>query len=169
MGIKPMHRQIKFPIKGTFYYAAELAMEQDLIDPETRLMFIAEPDNCYDQYAIQIWLPSQADTSITTNSSADASTDTHAKPGYLLGYVPRTMSKQLSRILQAQPSLEAEPTLDLKVVHRARMGKRIEIDCLLSLEQSLLPYLYLASLSMLSIQLHNLKRFTRNLFNRAGK
>ncbi len=114
-----MQHTIRFPIKGTYYYAAELALESEWLQPNTLLILIAEPDNPYDQNAIQIWCP---------NPDAD-------NPSKLLiGYVPRALAKQLSPYLKVMPQ-EGCP-LHAQVIHRVKSGKQIEIDCQIQLNFS---------------------------------
>lgn len=139
-----MSRQIQFPIKGTFYYSAELALDLDLVQQGTLLKFRAEPDNRFDQFAIQIWLPTKSE---------------ETESGYLLGYVPKVMSKKLSLALQKKPHT------GLNVTHIAQRGKYIEIDCLLSIQQPVLPHLYLSILSAFASKMHRLKRLTQNLLS----
>ncbi len=147
-----MRRLIKFPIKGTFHYAAELALDQGLVHPGLELAFKAEPENSYDRYAIQIWIANQ-----------NQQTEPDQMHGYLLGYVPRVMSKNLTAILQRQSSTK------LTVVHKARLGKRIEIDCMLEIEQAWWPYLYLFAQALFATHTFKLKRFTQGLLNRSLK
>ncbi len=104
-----MTKTIQFPIKGTFYYAADLAIEAQCLTLKTRLTFKREPDNIYDAHAIQIW----------SNHSAQKD----AAPQLLLGYVPRALAKQLSPAMQA--GIQYSPC----VIHVAQKGKQIEIDC----------------------------------------
>ncbi len=64
-----------FPIKGTFYYDANLAFKTGELRLNTSLKLQAEPNNIYDPYAIQIWLK--------TSSK-------------LLGYIPKPLAKNLT-------------------------------------------------------------------------
>lgn len=102
-----MLRHYQYPIKGTFYYSAELAWHQQLLTPNTRLKLIAEPDNIYDANAIQIWL---------------------ADDSYLLGYVPRQLARLWHPILNHSNSRQTQLTL---VVAK---GKRLRLECETQLE-----------------------------------
>lgn len=141
-----MHRAIKFPIKGTFYYSAELALDLNLIHNGLILQMRPEPSNKYDTFAIQIWL-----------------INPHAEPennsGLLLGYVPKMMSKNLSKLLTANPPNQ------ILITEHARLGKRIEIDCLLEIDLAWLSYVYLSALALFATQLHRFRRFTSKLFS----
>lgn len=75
-------KSIILPIKGTYYYAAEQAEQEGLLMTKQSLNFVEEPDNPYDPYAIQVWLP-QVEKSL------------------LLGYIPKTHSRQISRLHQS--------------------------------------------------------------------
>ncbi|WP_019555720.1 HIRAN domain-containing protein [Thiomicrorhabdus arctica] len=120
-----MLQRYRLPIKGTFYYAAEIAFDENRLTLNTVLRLIAEPDNEYDHHALQIVLPIIQDSSNQEMPSME-SLNPHT-PGLLLGYVPR----QLSSILSHQ--LKSSCTYSLQVIHRAKLGKRIEIECLLEM------------------------------------
>lgn len=123
-----MFKTIHFPIKGTFYYAAELAIENDLLPTNTPLMFKAEPDNSYDVNAIQIWRPTQSALNPHGGKSSNESDEKNS--GLLLGYVPR----QLAPILT--PYLTSHYPLNPYVIRKAKKGKLIEIDCAVQLHLS---------------------------------
>lgn len=154
-----MRKQIQFPVKGTYYYAADLALNEGLIHVNTPLQFIPEPNNAYDSYAIQIWLPLPSPLPATNTTQMQK----QPQSGYLLGYVPKVMSRPVSK------ALHASLTQDLIVAHHAQLGRRIEIDCLVSVEQNLFPYLYLATLAYLTKQLYLARRTTTRLLNRLIK
>lgn len=137
-----MQRLIKFPIKGTYYYSAADALKLDCLNLNSQLSLIAEPDNYYDKFAIQIWLK------IPQNQSN----------GYLLGYIPKVMSKRLSLYLKHAPA-------ELQITHLAQRGKHIEIDCYLTIEEKLMPYLTLRFLGIWSLTLAKGKRIRRRLFS----
>ncbi len=104
-----MIKTIQFPIKGTFYYAAELAIEMQNLSLNVPVKFKREPNNPYDLHAIQIW------------SSHSVQEDTSSQ--LLLGYVPRALAKQLS------PSMQAGIQYIPCITHLAQKGKQIEINC----------------------------------------
>ncbi|VAW43944.1 hypothetical protein MNBD_GAMMA04-1657 [hydrothermal vent metagenome] len=104
---------VQFPIKGTYYYAADLALEYGWIAANTTLILKPEPDNPYDPNAIQIWCHNPNDI------SSDA-------PKLLIGYVPRALAKQLQPVFKADKN-QIHP-LHAQVIHRAKRGKQIEID-----------------------------------------
>ena len=143
-----MQRKVIFPIKGTFYYAADEALKSGFLDLQSHLLLKPEPNNEYDPYAIQIWLVPEQDNpaSATLNHG-----------GYLMGYIPRVMSKQLSLTLNAQP------TIHLHITHLARSGKQIEIDCELTLTLPFWPFLILKLLSLWSLTTTKGKRLTKTL------
>ncbi len=113
-----MIKTIQFPVKGTFYYAAELALETQCLTLNMPLILKPEPDNPYDPHAIQIYSPIYPPA------------ETNSKAKLLLGYVPRALAKQLS------PSIKAGIQYQPSVIHFAQKGKQIEIDCQLQLHLS---------------------------------
>ena len=135
-----MLQSYQIPIKGTFYYAAEMAVDENLIDDKTILELRPEPENNYDGYALQIFLP-------TTQNPSNP-----GKSGLLLGYVPRQLSPIISR------QLKSHCPYSLQVIHRAKLGKRIEIECLLNMQ---LPWFTALNLLLLTIWVQQLKQFKR--------
>ncbi|MDX1352558.1 MAG: HIRAN domain-containing protein, partial [Thiomicrorhabdus sp.] len=127
-------------IKGTFYYSAFEAMQENLIATNTSLILKPEPDNIHDKYAMQIWLP-------THNSTEEFA--------LLLGYVPRQLSKKLNH-LYSQQRLS-----DLHIIHKAQQGKRIEIDCQITINQAWQDYLILFMQSQWITTWHKLNRLTK--------
>lgn len=145
-----MLQSYQLPIKGTFYYAAEIAFDENLLTNNSVLQLLAEPDNGYDCHALQIFLPTTQDSSSNRVPSGEAlNVDT---PGLLLGYVPRQLSPIISR------QLKMSCTYSLQVIHRARLGKRIEIECLLKMH---LPWFTALNLRLLIIWVEQLKRLKR--------
>ncbi len=69
-----MIKTIRFPIKGTFYHDAKQALQSGKLLSDSLLNLQADSDNAYDPYAIQVWIKHDS---------------------YLLGYVPKTLSKSL--------------------------------------------------------------------------
>lgn len=131
-----MKKELTFPIKGTFYYGAFLAMDEKALSKGKVLQFLQEPDNDFDRYAIQIWLP---------NSTA-------RDHKLLLGYVPKSLSKEFSELLATHLIKE------IKVVHCAQHAKQIEIDCSLTIEQAWLPYARLYIQSFFVSKFYAIKR-----------
>ncbi|HIE40144.1 MAG TPA: hypothetical protein EYP76_01785 [Thiomicrorhabdus sp.] len=113
-----MIKTIQFPIKGTFYYAAEFAIETECLTRNSPLILKPEPDNPYDPHAIQIYSP------------IFGPPETPSKAKLLLGYVPRALAKQLF------PSIQAGIQHHVSIIHFAQKGKQIEIDCQLQLHLS---------------------------------
>lgn len=148
-----MQRRIRFPIKGTYYYAAELAIDMDLLQLGSHLQLRFEPENLYDANAIQIWLNNSDDKALF-NSDSEKS-----EQGYLLGYVPKSMSRELNK------QLHHYSAYSLDVINLAKFGKSIEIDCVLQLEQPLLPFIYLNLLATLSRNVMTFKRWKRRFFS----
>lgn len=144
-----MLQNYQFPIKGTFYYAAEIAFDENLLTNNTALKLVAEPDNAYDRHALQIFLPTTQDSANNAPSIDALNTDT---PGLLLGYVPRQLSPIISR------QLKVPFTYSLQVIHRARLGKRIEIECLL---ETHLPWFTALNMRLLTIWVQQLKRLKK--------
>lgn len=113
-----MLRSYEYPIKGTFYYSAELAWQQQLLTPNTQLKLVAEPSNAYDANAIQIWL---------------------ADDSYLLGYVPRQLARLWHPFLNTPSAQTAQLTLALA------KGKSLRLECKTQLEVTFWQHpLYLA-------------------------
>jgi hypothetical protein len=83
-----MLQSYQLPIKGTFYYAAEIAFDENLLTSNTALQLLPEPDNGYDRYALQIFLPTMQDSSNNRVPSIEVLNADN--PGLLLGYVPKT-------------------------------------------------------------------------------
>ncbi|HHT00294.1 MAG TPA: hypothetical protein ENK73_05490 [Thiomicrospira sp.] len=146
-----MKRTIQFPIKGTFYYSASMALDLSLLKPDETLCFQLEPDNEFDKNAIQIWLPK------SVQACFENQTDTLITHGLLLGYVPRTLAPKLRFYIKQNQVIE------LKVRHYASLGKQIEIDCQVTIDQAWLAYLSLFIQAKIVSHLHRLKRFTQRL------
>lgn len=141
-----MQRTLNFPIKGTFYYSADLAMELDMLQQNALLHLVFEPENIYDEFAIQIWL----DHSPTEDlKSCD----------YLIGYVPKILSKPFNNLLVNYQ------VKSLNVSHLAKHGQFIEVDCRLVIEQPFMKFVYLFSLATLSQQTQFLKRLKRRWYS----
>ena len=149
-----MKRRIQFPVKGSFYYSADMAMDLSLLYPDEPLKFQREPDNIYDKNAVQIWLPKSVQACFEDNDNKDAV----ISHGLLLGYVPRTLAPKIVFYIQHQGPLE------VTVRHCARLGKQIEIDCQVTIHQAWLPYLNLTIHALIVTQIHRLKRFKQRLF-----
>ena len=137
-----MQRLIRFPVKGTFYYAATEAYNLELLQEGQLLTLKTEPENSYDRHAIQVWLPS-----------------TDEKHGYLLGYVPRVMSRSLNWQLQHQI------IHNLAIIHCKRHGQYLEIDCILQLELAIVDFIFLQLSSSWSLQVARFKRMQRRLLS----
>ena len=137
-----MQRALHFPIKGTFYYSADLAIEMGLLKKHTNLHFVFEPDNAYDPFAIQIWLKHKPSNSLKAAE-------------YLLGYVPRMLTKPLNQLLHSYQ------VKNLQVTHLAKHGQFIEIDCKLIIQQPIWQFIYLLSLTKISQHSHAIKRLRR--------
>lgn len=138
-----MNKLIHFPVKGTYYYAADVAIEQALIQPNVPLTFKSEPNNPYDKHAIQIWLPTQEQPT----------------QGLLLGYVPRQLAPIIEHHLQKHPNLYP------RVIHKASMGKTIEIDCALLLETTWQEQISLTITNFWVKVIHRLQKWF-HIFNR---
>ncbi len=150
-----MLQSYQLPIKGTFYYAADIAFDEDLLTNNTALQLRVEPGNAYDRHALQIFLPTPP--ILLDNSPPTIGVLNTDNPGLLLGYVPRQLSPIICR------RLESPYKYSLQVIHSAKLGKRIEIECLLKIQ---LPWFSALNLRLLTIwvqQLKQLKRLQRYL------
>ena len=135
-----MFNTIQFPIKGTYYYAADLAFTSGWIQPKTQLLLKTEPDNPYDKNAIQIWY----------------NHPTPPSSRLLIGYVPRALAKQLTPYLKSNHK-QGNP-LYAQVIHSAKAGKRIEIDCQIQLS---FPWLKQLKMRWLCFWIRQQQLFTR--------
>lgn len=156
-----MKRTIQLPIKGTFYYSAFLAMQDELLNNGTALILIPEPENTYDRYALQIWLPISQNINNQEQPGMFKSELLEPgllEPGLLLGYVPKSLSKNFHTLYTNNQ------LTDLHIIHAAQQGKRIEIDCQITIYQAWLPYLSLFIQSKLIAKLYLLKRTKERWF-----
>ncbi|GAB6070783.1 hypothetical protein JCM30760_18800 [Thiomicrorhabdus hydrogeniphila] len=145
-----MQRTITLPIKGTFYYSAYDAMQEGLLTKNTILSLKPEPDNGFDKNAMQIWLPVNSDKTYDK---------THANQlGLLLGYVPKSLSAKISHLYSHHLISE------IHIVHYAQLGKRIEIDYQILINQAWLPYVWLFIQSKIIAKIYSLKRTKERLF-----
>ena len=149
-----MQRAITLPIKGTFYYSAYAAMQEGLLSKNTVLSLKPDPDNRFDNYAIQIWLPFNIDK---TNDKTNVKKDLN-ELGLLLGYIPKSLSKRIHRLFSSHL------ISDIHIVHYAQQGKRIEIDYQIIIDQAWLPYLWLFIQSKIIAKFYSLKRTKERLF-----
>jgi len=154
-----MIKVIRFPVKGTYYYSAALAMDLDLLQNKQLLEFELEPANQHDKNAIQIWLPK------TPSKLSDDTQDTDSK-GLLLGYLPRLLAKTLHRKIQHQQVAQ------LQIEHFAQLGSLTEIDCSLEVDFSKqdkltarLLFIQLYLLTLLANQIHHFKRWKQRHFS----
>lgn len=69
----------ELPVKGVYYYSASQANENHQLFPSQALTLMAEPDNAFDRFAVQVWL--------------------NPPNILLLGYVPRTHSQKIAYLL----------------------------------------------------------------------
>lgn len=144
-----MLRQYRFPIKGSYYYSAELAFNQKLLPTGQSLTLIAEPDNDYDTHAIQIWL--QTDLQKGHLHSVEQS-------GYLIGYVPRQLAKLWFPLFQHQPLYQ------LTLTKSIAKGKLLRLECTIELNLNLLQHLKCLLWSFWLRQQHNLNFWLRRSF-----
>lgn len=119
-----MRRVYRFPLKGSYYYAARAAFEAGLLKTGSALEIVTEPDNPHDANALQIWL--------VPDKNADRR---------LLGYVPR----QLARLWR--PLFAGKPDYRLHIDRLGLQGKWLNIRCEIALQlnwqQRLLTHLWL--------------------------
>jgi len=138
-----MQRYIRFPIKGTFYYSAALAMQDHALNLNDSLIFKKEPNNLYDTFAVQILLP-------YLPKSQHVNVD-----GMLLGYVPKALSQKITRLIDNQS------VTNLQITHLVQRGKWIEIDCKALIKQPLISYLNLLLKSHWVRHAQHLRRLKR--------
>ena len=131
-----IRRRYRFPIKGSYFYSAQLAHQQRCLKVGSALYLTPEPDNAYDGNALQIW------------------TQKPSEQGYLIGYVPR----QLAKHWQTPFTQEYQLTLS----HVLNKHKQLRLECDIELEHPWLKHLQLLSLTMWIRQQHALQRW----FNR---
>ncbi|MEA3404225.1 MAG: HIRAN domain-containing protein [Pseudomonadota bacterium] len=147
-----MQRQYRFPIKGSYYYSAERAFKQQLLTVGQTLTLVAEPDNAYDPYAIQIWY--QSETPPIQSKLTEPS-------GYLIGYVPRQLAKLLVPVFQHQPDYQ------LTLTRAIAKGKLLRLECELAVELSLLQHLQFLLWSFWLRQQHSVQFWLRGSFHRS--
>lgn len=129
--------QIKFPIRGCYYYHAKAAIDNGLLTKNSELLVKAEPDNAYDPYAMQVWL--------IVKTSPDTP--------LLIGYIPRLLSKKFSLYSQRQGSAPS-----LRICHLANKGRMIELDCQTELSLNCWQIMPLQLKALLSRWLTEIKR-----------
>ena len=158
-----MFKTVRFPIKGTYYYAADLAMESDLIQQDTVLTLKQEPENAYDRHAIQIWLPTdfQPSSNLPPPLSPPSNNPSHIAlnpyPGLLLGYVPRLLAPTIGQYF------ENFSTLNTQVIHKAKLGKMIEIDCQIELQVNWIQNTQLQLTAFWVRQFYRMQKFLHSL------
>jgi len=145
-----MRRRYRFPVKGSYYYSAALAFKQQQLNVGQPLSLVAEPDNAYDPYALQIW------------HLIDSKPDQVAVPppsGYLIGYVPRQLAKLWS------PSFKRTPDYQLTLVYALAKGRLLRLECEVILDLKLLEHLEFFMWSIWLRQQHRLKFWLRSAFH----
>lgn len=141
-----MKHHYRFPIKGSYYYSADQAFEQHLLQVGKPLKLRAEPDNPYDSCALQIWTGPIHDQNKTANGY-----------GYLIGYVPRQLAKRWQPIIHDSTKL---------ILTRANAkGKLLRLECEIELSVNWLQHLQLISLALWLRQQYTLKTWWRRLFH----
>lgn len=94
------------PVKGSYYYSAQQAYDIGLLQPETPVKLISEPDNPQDKHAVQIWL-------------------THF-PCWLLGYIPRRKARFIAYLLEH--GLMQNPTLHNIRYRNQHLKLQLQVD-----------------------------------------
>ncbi|BBP46581.1 hypothetical protein THMIRHAS_19540 [Thiosulfatimonas sediminis] len=133
-----MRIQLRFPIKGLFYYSAQQLFDLHLISQGRHLNLVLEPDNAFDANAIQIWLNLPEQT-------------------FLVGYIPR----QLAKILRQHLSDAHIVALSNRISWHLHRGKTMEIELLL---QTQLPWQSAIQATLFAIwlrQKHQWQRFAK--------
>jgi|GEM_PF-2960218 len=123
-----MTHRYRFPVKGTYYYSADIAFKQQLLTVGRTLYLHREPDNTHDSHALQIW----------THPNAQ---------GYLIGYVPRQLAKQWQPLfaLQDQAFKPQNIALPVQLSLALAKGKRVRLECEIALSFGWLKHLQLLS------------------------
>lgn len=141
-----MKHRYRFPIKGSYYYSADQAFEQQLLQIGKTLRLRAEPDNPYDYHALQIWTGTIKDS----NENDDFY-------GYLIGYVPRQLAKRWHSIINDSTTLT--------LTRANAKGKLLRLECEIELSLNWLQHLQLISLALWLRQQYALKGWWRSLFH----
>lgn len=141
-----MKHRYRFPIKGSYYYSADQAFEQQLLQIGKTLSLRAEPDNSYDYHALQIWTGTIKDS----NENDDLY-------GYLIGYVPRQLAKRWHSIINDSTTLT--------LTRANAKGKLLRLECEIELSLNWLQHLQLISLALWLRQQYALKGWWRSLFH----
>ena len=141
-----MKKCYRFPIKGSYYYSADQAFEQQLLQVGKTLNLRAEPDNSYDRHALQIWTGTIKDNS----ENGDLN-------GYLIGYVPRQLAKRWRSIMNDSTTLT--------LTRANAKGKLLRLECEIELSLNWLQHLQLTSLTLWLRQQYALKGWWRSLFH----
>lgn len=100
--------ELHFRMKGSYYYNAQWLFDAHLLHNHLQLRLHAEPTNPFDNYALQIGLTHRSYQPLFTNLSTGklpkisikyhALTWHYRQDFWLLGYVPRILSKHLKNI-----------------------------------------------------------------------
>jgi len=101
--MQPSLKQLTLPVKGCYYYSADEAAVRGQLFSGQLLKLVAEPQNPYDVYAVQIWL-------------ADVS-------ALMLGYIPRQQAPWVQFLTRNHLLADAEITTCY------RQFSRWTIDC----------------------------------------
>jgi len=144
-----MQRQYRFPIKGSYYYSAERAFKQHLLKVGQSLVFVAEPDNAYDVYAIQVWYQIE---------SQPTQPERNEPSGYLIGYVPRQLAKLWF------PAFQSHPNYQLTLTRSIAKGKLLRLECELNIELTLFQHIQSLLWSFWLRQQHSLTLSLRRWF-----
>ncbi|MBN2864541.1 MAG: HIRAN domain-containing protein [Thiotrichales bacterium] len=123
-----MSHLYRFPIKGSYYYAADKAFTQQLLTVGNTLYLHPEPDNEHDGNALQIWTQPNAQ-------------------GYLIGYVPRQLAKHWRTVLTEPVKTARHPPLQIPVRLSLSLakGKRLRLECEIQLTVNWLKHLQIVS------------------------
>jgi len=143
-----MLRHYQFPIKGSYYYSAELAFKQQLLKVGTSLYLKPETDNVYDGNALQIWTHNQTE---------------QGQQGYLIGYVPRKLAALWQPLLHHHPN--SHPNYKLTLNRALAKGKQLRLECTITLELNWLKHLQMLSWTLWLRQQHATQLWLRALFH----
>ena len=136
-----MAQLYRFPIKGSYYYAAQEAFKQQLLTVGATLYIQPEPDNTHDSNALQIWTQPN-------------------KQGYLIGYIPRQLAKHWQPLF-AQTSGKKNH-LSVRLTRSLAKGKQLRLECEVQLTLSWLQRLHALSWSHWLCQRQRAQWWLRN-------
>lgn len=133
--LQPKPWQWVLPIKGSFYYDAELAEAAGWLMIGRELQLRCEPDNPYDSQAVQIFLPL-----------------VHRRQPALIGYIPYSHSRALTWLLNDS---HRSASFDVKLFNGYRQYQRLHLFICIQARLTLWQRLRLSMLKRPNRQIKN--------------